>query len=394
MGKIINTTGILDSSIFQKAKLDKNFVSDNYYIQTYQAKIDSDWDYKPNRIDLEEEIDEKNEESNPEGTLDFYPIEAVINSVYAERGKVLSDNWKRLIFKDMQYPRRLGKRFRFSINDFLETDDNNKSIWITTNYETVSFTCSVIIGRCSGTIGLLVEDNTQIWNEPCIIEANFKAINTAFNEVVNVPNAEIYVSVQFNKYTKLININDRFILGSVDFNNRDNNTAYKVKAINRLGALNTFEENSCSIILLALDRDVIDADDRIEIDSNTGIKYKIADYYKRFNPDKVNTKNYHIKVEPIVEKIYLNDTIEFECYLYNNKVKIDIPINVSTDLLQTTRDSFYYEFTQIDDNKFSIKNKKMYLKDKLSIKCYLDDTNEFTHKEISFSFDVDLGGEI
>jgi hypothetical protein len=36
----------------------------------------------------------------------------------------------------------------------------------------------------------------------------------------------------------------------------------------------------------------------------------------------------------------------------------------------------------------------MYLKDKLSIKCYLDDTNEFTHKEISFSFDVDLGGEI
>ena len=52
---VINTTDIVESSMFLKAKLKKNMVGDNYYMETLQSKVDTEWEYRYNRFDIEEE---------------------------------------------------------------------------------------------------------------------------------------------------------------------------------------------------------------------------------------------------------------------------------------------------------------------------------------------------
>lgn len=54
---IIDTSNTIDSSIFLKAKLKDNMVGDNYYIENVQARRNRDWDYRFNRVDIEEELE-------------------------------------------------------------------------------------------------------------------------------------------------------------------------------------------------------------------------------------------------------------------------------------------------------------------------------------------------
>ena len=54
---IIDTSNTIDSSIFLKAKLKDNMVGDNYYIENIQARRNRDWDYRFNRVDIEEELE-------------------------------------------------------------------------------------------------------------------------------------------------------------------------------------------------------------------------------------------------------------------------------------------------------------------------------------------------
>ena len=93
---------------------------------------------------------------------------------------------------------------------------------------------------------------------------------------------------------------------------------------------------------------------------------------------------------PIDERILLNETKIFYCYVYKDDIQIKCPVNVETDLLSTEKDIYYYDFIKEHDNKFSILNKKMYLKDELKIRCYYEDleNNIFVEKE----FLVSLGG--
>ena len=52
---ILDTTGLVDSSILLKSKLKHNMVGDNYYIQNLQDKRNQDWEYRYNVVDIEEE---------------------------------------------------------------------------------------------------------------------------------------------------------------------------------------------------------------------------------------------------------------------------------------------------------------------------------------------------
>ena len=40
---LVDTTSVIDNSIFLKAKLDKNMVGSKYYIENLQYKRDKDW---------------------------------------------------------------------------------------------------------------------------------------------------------------------------------------------------------------------------------------------------------------------------------------------------------------------------------------------------------------
>ena len=49
---ILDTSNVIDSSIFLKAKLDKNMVGSNYYIENLQDKRDADWEFRYNVVGI------------------------------------------------------------------------------------------------------------------------------------------------------------------------------------------------------------------------------------------------------------------------------------------------------------------------------------------------------
>ena len=59
MVAIIDTTDVVESSRFLKAKLKKNMVGDNYYLQSLQSKVDAEWNYRSNVFDVEEELEKQ-----------------------------------------------------------------------------------------------------------------------------------------------------------------------------------------------------------------------------------------------------------------------------------------------------------------------------------------------
>lgn len=53
---LYDTSNVIDNSILLKAKLEKNMVGSNYYIENLQDKRNRDWEYRYNIVGIEEEL--------------------------------------------------------------------------------------------------------------------------------------------------------------------------------------------------------------------------------------------------------------------------------------------------------------------------------------------------
>ena len=444
MGKVFDSTDKF--SVFDtKSRVYKNMSENNCYLKDIQNKINDEWKYRYNIVDIEEEKDF--------GSESYDSIEVKIQNVYDEKlKKVLSDDWKKINFKDIRYPINLGQRYRFSL-DFNEKNQSLKdtSIWIALNVNKTDPVSGGVLRRCDSFI-TVVSDKGDIHYEPVCLDTDFKYSSIYYDLSISIAQGEIYATMQYNKYTKFLKINDRFIIGPVDTIDRHNNTIYKIKAIRRYQGTSTFDLNSIPLIFVALERDDINPNDNLEtrIAFSNGkyreedylqndidliydsertiirIDYEDSDsqiiednniYYNEEQNDELLEEDNHaedmivrdstdsilsykseeLKIEvntedgtPIDERILLNETKIFYCYVYKDDIRIKCPVNVETDLLSTEKDVYYYDFIKEHDNKFSILNKKMYLKDELKIRCYYEDVenNIFVEKE----FLVSLGG--
>jgi hypothetical protein len=256
-------------------------VGDNYYIDSLQHKINNEWLYRSNLIDIEEENNRQNYYTKEKPS--YTPIEVVIQTVIGDKGIKLSDDWKKIVFRDLKYPNPLGKRFRFSL-DFeknveytQEEKELESSIWLAVNKNSATPTNGIVVRRCNtnfiiaGSPTLSYEDIEEYHAEPAILEDDFKYINLYYNDRVNLPNAEIYLTMQYNYFTRGIKINDRIVIGDVDLENRKNNAVFKVKAVEKFLSRSTFKvgtklsDSDVAMVVLALDRDTInDTEDSFE----------------------------------------------------------------------------------------------------------------------------------
>ena len=107
MGKIIKSA-YNPNSYNMLSQTPKNYVKDNYYLRTLQDKVDADWEYRPNRVDIEEE--------SVRGSLEYVPMEAVVQSVRNDKGEKVSEDIMRLVFRDIRYSSKIGTKYRFSFN--------------------------------------------------------------------------------------------------------------------------------------------------------------------------------------------------------------------------------------------------------------------------------------
>lgn len=406
MGQIIDTTNIIDSSMKVKARTPKNMVIENEYLTKLQQKIDYEWTYRYNHVDIEEE--------DIFGTEKYNPIEVVVQSVYSDTlKKTMSDDWKKLVFRNIKHPIKLGKRYRFETSFNPEIPIEQKNIWITVNYDTVNPTCAIVVRKCDSILTFVEKNTGDIHFEPVILESETKNINFWRDETIVLAQGEIIAIMQYNDYTKGIKINNRFFVGATDMRDAANNWIYKVKSVRKYQGETTYDVNSIPLITVILEKDDLGPDD----DRLTRVAVNAPVYYNEDfnnqeenpiipNPDNTGNAedlipptiddNYYIKIidkdgNQLTDYILLNETQEYSCFLYNNDELITQDVEIQHDLLSTNNDVYYYDFIQIDGNTFSIHNKKMYLKDQLRIICSVND-EKYQNKPIVKEFLIKLGG--
>lgn len=183
---VIDTTNVIDNSIYLKASLKKNMVGDNYYIENLQDKRDADWEYRYNRVDIEEELVKQTQytKENP----DYTPIEAVITNVKSDKGEDLGTDWAHLSFRDLKHFNNEGSRYRFDLSfpDMTAMTEDDKhygtSIWICVNKAPIKAGNSCTVRRCDTTLTLVGYPNRdkrktkqrEIHLEPVILENEMK----------------------------------------------------------------------------------------------------------------------------------------------------------------------------------------------------------------------------
>ena len=180
---LVDTTSVIDNSIFLKAKLDKNMVGSNYYIENLQYKRDKDWEFRYNVVGIEEENEKQCDYTNE--LPNYTPIDVAIRTVKSDKGKDLGLDWADIAFKNLNHPVFLGKRFRFSTEfyDMLNMQEEEKiyktSVWICIN-RLFNSGNSCIIRRCNANIAFGGSPNrskdyiTEVHYEPVILENDLK----------------------------------------------------------------------------------------------------------------------------------------------------------------------------------------------------------------------------
>ena len=375
MGKIIKSA-YNPNSYNMLSQTPKNYVKDNYYLRTLQDKVDADWEYRPNRVDIEEE--------SVRGSLEYVPMEAVVQSVRNDKGEKVSEDIMRLVFRDIRYSSKIGTKYRFSFNFDLEEPDEDKFIWLVTNREELTPTASSVITRCNGTIASTYKDENgvnQIHYEPVISATALSSTNFHFDEAIVTAKADLTMIVQYNQYTMNYYINQRFIVGP--------NQVYKVSAIQNTNSLATFKPEDIGLMVLYANFDQLSEQDNLETrlaynkpeeqinpsvpDSGNGAVLKITE------PSPLPTELYS---EPIIFKagLYFVDTLD-----PNTEISIECDLDVNTDPLK------YFDFEKIDGNSFMLRRKKI-INRNLKVKVYIEAAQSPSGEEMSQEFELFLGG--
>ena len=305
--------------------------SRQYYNQMLNDKINETYEYSSDTFEIEVEMEP--------GTMVFEPIVCrVCHAIQPKTGLQRGDDFKELIFFDLNYPKGMGTRYRF-----------DGSIWITNNTDNIKYTTkSNIVTRCNNVLKY-IDENGNIIEEPCVIDYATKYSNVYYNNILNIPQSTAVVTVQNNENTRRILINDRFIFDS---------QVYKIKSKNDFLRESTFEKNSAALIKFEVNLDVTAPDDDFDLMIADMNKYK--DIY---NPNKET--GVRVVIEPSIDYIMEGETTHFSCYLYNGSTKLDNEFEITCDSERTLN----YNFGLVDGNHFFITNNKMDLSQLIKIKC-------------------------
>lgn len=381
---IIDTTNVVQSSMLLKARTPKNMVMENEYIYDVQERRNEDWAYRSNVVDIEEEL------QKPLCYDPRYPdwswTEVVIDPTYSETGVKLSNDWRILKFKDLKHCSGLGYRYRFCYdfyayaNASVEDREKMGSVWLGVNDSHTSTSSDVVVRRCQtnvafgGVKSILVNsvdessysEILETHYEPVIIEdqmtADFKAINKYSNEVVSLPQAELYMILQANYYTRFLGVNDRFIIGST-YGVRSSETArnftgvYEVKAVKYASASRTFAANAemdvtyVPLIYVALDKALEAPGDNMYT--------RLAEHCPLYivpSESIIPTDEFALAFSEYKKVLLLGTSETIICKMYNNGSEItDVDYSTVTFTVNGAAGSYSYE---INENTVIISNLK------------------------------------
>jgi len=216
-----------------------------YWVQGMQEKVNQEFENASTvEYDVEEEI--------RFGSLEFAPVECRITSlVDAKTGQRVNDDYKKIIYNDLNKKPELGTRYRF--------DNNIWMVFSTDNLKTV--TSSAYLRRCNNTLN--IEDKYGlIHHEPCYIDYSLTETQPYKEYTMDVPSGRIGVTCQLNQHTQDIGINRRFVF---------NDNVYKIRERHKFDRQYTFDKDSAKTLSFYADVDAIADADRMDIG--------VADYF-------------------------------------------------------------------------------------------------------------------
>ena len=382
------------------------------------------------------------------GSGSLVDVDVRVNrAINAYTGEKLGDDFKLLLFRDLQHSVGIGQLFWF--------DDN---YWISYNSERIkNFAASCVIRRCNNTLRW-VDENGEFYSEPCSIDYSISRPRDEMGSKDPVtPAGYVTVYSQLNNKTKKIKGNQRFLFGSVQ-----NRVAFKVFGDGVRNFLNqeTNDDESGKLLMLTMGGNYVntETDDIISgiadinktiyllslnpslITGNASDSYQLTPLLT-FNGNPVNknisyftssspiatisgsgsgsvlvllnnsgscnitaymtnnpsasavvpvtvsasaTNDYQIRIDPNPNLIYQGDTTSYSGYLYlNGAVQGDV---VSFALANTLVPVDHYTFTVVDANHFSIKNNEVYLDYPLTITCSSGSTTRNVDIELRGSY--------
>lgn len=388
--KVTDISNVPDSYVLL-SQTPKNYDEKNYFLKELQDKVDADWNYRFNRIDVDFE--------QTWGHNDYTTLEVVQQHVKSDTANAYTDDYRRLVFKNIREKRfNIGNKFRFmadnSISNYVVTDESGyekndpRSIWLVTNYSSVKATTSVIVTRCNGVLGNVWTDVHGIAHkhyEPLIKTTDLTATSLFYNQTAVSSQASFYGIVQHNDYTKNYILNQRFIIGY--------DQVYRIKNIDKFYGRNTNNPENVGLMKIYFEITEKSAKD----DFVNGIAYQMT-------PEQIIEKteddSYSINIETANDYIPtdLGSTpFEFQAELYQNENPYEANVLIELNLLNSQGEisdktlSDYVEYTKVD-NTFTITRKKVYNYGKLEIKCYVPQGDSPTGTEISTTFKLLLMG--
>lgn len=332
MGRVVKSANVLNPYNLI-SQTPKNFSMENYWFSTYQDKLDADWDFRDNVIDVEKE--------QTRGASDYQWMEAVIQGVRGDKGEKVSDDLKRLVFRNIRDEVPLGTKFRFALSFNPNAKLEEKNCWLTTNKDVTTATAAAVITRCNGTIASIYEEEGKqpvLHYEEIYADTNLKSTGLKNNDTILVANSDIVILAQFNKYTHKYYINQRFIVGL--------DRVYKVTAISKYNSLTTYNQADVDFVILYLNQEQSSEKDNFE----TRLAYNKSQEYvvnpqPEPEPEPTPVGDYKlviIKPSVIPSSLYEEDgATEFEVYLQDNNGN-----NVAVDV------SVGYEFSLNNPEKF------------------------------------------
>lgn len=290
----------------------------NYYREQMQQLINAQWDNTTMLQTIEEE--------QPFASFEFSEIEvrmihALDKSTRAKQG----DDFRELIFKDIDYLVNLGNYYRFS-----------NAYWLAINLDELNRTTkNIIVRRCNNVLKWR-DINGVIYEYPCVLEYDATASSPRVDNNIITPNNRIRVIVQANDATLTLKVNQRFLFGGRPF---------KIIGYNNYMIDNINGQQSIMYIQTQLD----------EISPYDDFENNIANNDVPNNSDIEPENKNGIVIEPLFDFVRQGYTITFGANLYIDNVKQD---DVITAIASGAPD-WAYEFNDLGENQFSLKCKKV-----------------------------------
>lgn len=400
--KVTNISDTVDNYV-RLSQTPKDYDKDNFFIKELQDKVNAEWRYRFNRVNVQYE--------KSWGKNNYNPLEVVVQHVKSDKANDYTDDYRRLVFKDIREKRfKIGSKFRFtpdySIDDTPFIDDktnptDHNDIWLVTNFSSIKATTSAIVTRCNGTIGSTWVDNNNVTHyhyEPIIQKRDLTSTNFRFSDTVVSPESSFVGIVQHNDFTKNYYINQRFIIGY--------DQVFVIKAINKFYGIGTNDPHEVGLMQIYFEVTEKSAYDNFE----TRIAYQSK---PSIEIQEEKSDNYLIKItKPEFIPTTLSEAEDGEEYpvlfsasLFNGEEKQAIAVDVKLELtnippIVDVKDPVEYQkfldryikFEKINDNDFTLSLLRVYFNGDLNVKCYVPIDKSPTGEEISASFTLKVNG--